>query len=49
MGSGCSGQSSVSTNDRVRLHRQGNLTFYIYGNKKLENVVSSKGCRKTVA
>lgn len=49
MGSGCTGQGSTSENDRVRLYRQGNLTFYIYGIFYTENAVSGKGCRKTVS
>ena len=33
MGSGCTCQSSTEhdLSDRIRLHRQGNLTFYLHG------------------
>ena len=48
MGSGCSSQDADET-ENVRLHRQGNLTFYIYGTPYLENSVSGRGCRKTVS
>jgi Ubiquitin-binding domain/Ubiquitin family len=49
MGSGCSGQNLVTNSERIHPHRQGNLTFFIHGNKKLENSVSGKGCRRTVS
>ncbi|OMJ70894.1 hypothetical protein SteCoe_31031 [Stentor coeruleus] len=46
MGSGCACQNSTENDasDRIRLHRQGNLTFYIH-----ERLVSGKGCKKTPA
>lgn len=51
MGSGCACQSSIENDasDRIRLHRQGNLSFYIHGNPYKERLVSGKGCKKTAA
>lgn len=51
MGSGCACQSSLENDasDRIRLHRQGNLTFYIHGKIYIERLVSGKGCKKTPA
>jgi hypothetical protein len=51
MGSGCACQSTIEndTSDRIRLHRQGNLTFYIHGDFYSERLVAGKGCKKTPA
>jgi Ubiquitin-binding domain/Ubiquitin family len=51
MGAGCACQSSIEndSSDRIRLHRQGNLTFYLHGKAYTERLMSGKGCKKTQA
>ena len=38
-----------NTPDRVRMHRQGNLTFNVHGTFHLDKIVSGQGCKKTPA